>query len=115
MDTLPRLLELATENGLLHALPSNVVKSQVSLYADIVVIFLAPDAHDIGNLNTLLQNFGEATGLRTNVAKSSVVAIRCAGIDLDDTLADFHAIQTQFPMKYLGLPLSLGRTRRVDL
>ena len=28
---------------------------------------------------------------------------------------DFHAARASFPIKYLGLPLSLGKLRRVDL
>jgi hypothetical protein len=65
-------------------------------------------------LATLLQNFGEVTGLKTNVAKSSVAAIRCDDLDLHSILADFPAALIQFPLKYLGLPLSLGRLRHVD-
>jgi len=54
-------------------------------------------------------------GLYTNVHKSSIAPIRCEGIDLDDVLADFKAVRATFPMKYLGLPLSIRRLRKVDL
>jgi len=43
-----------------------------SLYADDVVIFLQPSASDIRITLDILQLFGEASGLRTNVQKSSV-------------------------------------------
>ena len=49
-----------------------------------------------------LQNFGEVTGLNTNVGKSSVAPIRCNDIDLAATLLDFPAAVAQFPIKYLG-------------
>ena len=101
-------------SNLLQPLPGRFIKSRISLYADDAVIFLAPTACDVSNLAALLQNFGEVTGLVTNVAKSSVAAIRCADIDLDTILAIFPASTAQFPIKYLGLPVALGRLRRVD-
>jgi len=61
-----------------------------------------------------LSLFGQVTGLQTNVHKSSVTPIRCEGIDLDDVLADFQAVRASFPIRYLGLPLSIRRLRRVD-
>ena len=115
IDTLPKILELATESGLLHPLPGHFFKSRISLYADDAVIFLQPSAHDVNNLAALLHNFGEVTGLMTNVEKSSVTPIRCADIDLNGILTNFPAALSQFPIKYLGLPLSLGRLRRIDL
>jgi hypothetical protein len=57
----------------------------------------------------------EATGLRINVDKCSVAAIRCEDIDLADTLQPFDMERAVFPLKYLGMPLSLGRLRYVDL
>ena len=51
----------------------------------------------------------------TNVGKSSVAPIRCDGIDIGVILQNFPATLSEFPLKYLGLPLSLGRLRRVDL
>jgi hypothetical protein len=39
----------------------------------------------------------------------------CDEIDLTSILAGFPVMLTQFPIKYLGLPLSLKRLRRVDL
>jgi hypothetical protein len=66
-------------------------------------------------LANILQNFGEVSGLATNVAKSSIAPIRCSDIDLASVLTNFPAANVQFPLKYLGLPLSLGRLRRADL
>ena len=115
IDPLPRLIELAVNSGLLQLLPGNFIKSRVSLYADDAAIFITPNAQDITSLATLLHDFGEVTGLVTNVDKSSVTPIRCADIDLGSILENFPAAQAQFPLKFLGLPLSLGRLRRADL
>jgi hypothetical protein len=34
----------------------------------------------------IMEAFGDATGLRINMAKSTVALIRCAGIDMDEVL-----------------------------
>ena len=62
-----------------------------------------------------MKAFGDATGLRINMAKSSVATIRCAGIDMEEVLYDFTGRRVSFPIEYLGLPLTLGRMRMVHL
>jgi hypothetical protein len=114
IDPLQDLLQLATNNRALSKLRGKYARLRLSLYADDVVIFLKPTMTDVSNLKELLHNFGRVTGLATNVRKSSVSPIRCAGLDLATILSPFPASRTSFPIKYLGLPLSLGRLKRVD-
>lgn len=47
--------------------------------------------------------------------KSTIVLIRCAGIDLNNVLQAFPRQKVSFPTKYLGLPLTLGRLKMVHL
>jgi mannosylglycoprotein endo-beta-mannosidase len=115
IDPLQKVLEKATESGLLYAMPGGLRGPRVSLYADDAAIFLSPTEHDISSLASILQSFGEVSGLVTNVAKSSIAPIQCANIDLEAVLANFPAATVSFPIKYLGLPLSHGRLRHVDL
>jgi hypothetical protein len=82
MDPLPRILEVATQDGLLKSLPGRFIKSCITLYAADLVIFPAPEARDIENLKAMLQNFGKVIGLMINVEKTSVAPIRCDEIDL---------------------------------
>jgi hypothetical protein len=49
---------------------------RTSIYADDVVVHVAPIKEDILNLATILDEFGEVTGLRTNFQKSSEVPKR---------------------------------------
>ena len=67
-------------------------------------------AQDLDNLQQILHTFGEVTGLRTNVAKSEIYGINCEveGTQLADS---FTGKIGQFPCKYLGLPLHIGRAR----
>uniref|UniRef100_A0A453B123 Reverse transcriptase domain-containing protein n=1 Tax=Aegilops tauschii subsp. strangulata TaxID=200361 RepID=A0A453B123_AEGTS len=63
----------------------------------------------------ILASFGDATGLRVNLAKSSAVPISCSDIDLNHVLQGFGGATASLPIKYLGLPLTTGRTRLVHL
>jgi hypothetical protein len=114
IDPLQDLLQLATNNKALSKLCGKYARLRLSLYADDDVIFLKPTMTDISYLKELLHNFGRVTGLATNVRKSSVSPICCAGLDLATILASFPVSQTMFSIKYLALPLSLERLKRVD-
>jgi len=84
------------------------------MYADDAVIFIKPAGRDISNLALVLKNFGEVTGLTTNLLKTSVTPTSCEGMNLDDILAGFPVVRTSFPTKYLGLPLTIRRLRKSD-
>lgn len=87
---------------------------RTSLYADDAAIFVTPTKKDVHNLAIILKSFGETAGFTTNFQKSSMAAIRCGQLDLDDILHSIPATLTSFPMKYLGLPLSIWQLKRVD-
>ena len=69
------LLLKATELKLLHKLGGRTARFRISMYADDAVIFVKPDRSDINNLALILKNFGEVTGLTTNLLKTSVTPI----------------------------------------
>ncbi|KAM0838878.1 hypothetical protein ACQ4PT_060692 [Festuca glaucescens] len=114
IDPISQILEMATEHGLLHKIARRGAILRTSLYADDAAIFLAPFKEDVHNFAAILHSFGEATGLCTNFHKSSVVPIRCDGVDLDDILRGLPVLKASFPLKYLGLPLSVGALRKAD-
>ncbi|KAK1607280.1 hypothetical protein QYE76_030953 [Lolium multiflorum] len=114
IDPFSQILEHATDLGPLHKLRGRGSILRSSLYADDVAVFIAPFKEDIQNLADILGHSGMVTGLHTNFEKSSVVPIRCVGVDLDDILEGVPAARTSFPLWYLGLPLSVHSLRRVD-
>jgi hypothetical protein len=114
IDPLQRLLDMATQNGLLHPIGADLVKMRTSLYVDDDALFLRPIASDVANLQHLLHSFGKAIGLCTNILKSEIVRITCEDIDIPTILGDFQARITAMPCKYLGLPLRIGRIRKED-
>lgn len=111
IDALQKVLELATQEGVLSPLRGRYAKIRLSLYVDDAIIFLNPDRQEVSSLLNILTQFGEATGLRLNWAKCSVAPMRCSGINLDHILEPFAGQQVNYPITYLGLPLTLGRLK----
>ena len=109
MDVLGYLILKAEEEGLLQPLATRSLQHRVSLYADDAVIFLRPAARDINTTLDILHWFGEASGLRNNAQKSSVFPIRCADQELAVLQELLPCEISNFPCKYLGLPLTLKK------
>jgi hypothetical protein len=115
IDPVAQILENATMIGLLHKIRVRRAILRTSLYADDAAVFMAPFKEDIQNLASILQNFGDTTGLCTNFQKSTVAPIHCGNVDLAYILEGMPASRATFPMRYLGLPLSVWRLTRRDL
>jgi hypothetical protein len=49
-----KLLDMATEQGLLHSIGADPVRIRTSMYADDTALFLRPHATDVHNLKSLL-------------------------------------------------------------
>ena len=114
IDLLQQCLDKATTQGNLHRLRGRGAHIRTSLFADDVAIFMNPIKEDILFLTNTLRNFGNVTGLIPNMEKRSFVPIRCKTLDLTDILQSFPAMISTFPLKYLGLPLSVHRLNRSD-
>jgi hypothetical protein len=109
------MLEKATGHGHLHKIRGWGTILRTSLYADDAAVFVPPIKEDIQNLVHILNDFGKVTRLCTNFLKSSVVPIRCANINLDDILNGILAKRDSFPLRYIGLPLTVRCLRRQDV
>lgn len=100
--------------SLLTPIGTDPSRIRTSLYGDDAEVFIRPTSHDLANLQLILDFFGEATGLKTNIQKTELYKIRCDELDLDNVLTRFGGQISCFPCKYLGLPLQIGRPRRAD-
>lgn len=67
---------------MMQPLPRRELKLRVSLYADDAVVFMNPARDEMEALITILNMFGEATGLKINRHKSTATPIRCDSIDI---------------------------------
>jgi hypothetical protein len=104
MDVLGFMIKKAEEENLLQPLARRALQHRISIYADDVIIFLRPLTHDIDTMLELLQIFESASGLKTNMQKSSVLLVQCQEEDEELINALLPCQLLDFPCKYLGLP-----------
>jgi hypothetical protein len=114
MEPLHRLLDLASGVGILSKLRGSKCTFRASLYADDVALFINPTLQDIQGLQDILTGFGRATGLQTNLAKSSITPISCDGIDTVGLAQNIDIPVNSFPCVYLGMPLSIKKLTKAD-
>jgi hypothetical protein len=88
IDPLQRILQIATYKGLLSKLNGRMARFRVSMYADDAVIFLKPTSMDVDNLKRILLNFGEVSGLQTNLQKTTITPISGNNINLEAILSN---------------------------
>jgi hypothetical protein len=88
---------------------------RVTLYTDDVVLFMQPHLEELGLVKETLRIFGVASGLVTNIRKSSVIPIGCGDQDLERVQEALPCNVSQFPCRYLGLPLSIMKLPKRDL
>ena len=115
IDPLQRILDLAARNGILSPIPLTTAKLRTSLYADDAAIFINPSREDLLAVKDILHAFGCASGLVTNLEKSSIHPIRCDNIDLDHVLQPFQGTRGTFPCRYLGLQLHNRALQRIHV
>jgi hypothetical protein len=61
----------------LTELGCSAIRCRASFYADDLVVFIVPNAHDLLALKTILNLFGAALGLFSNLEKSVATLICC--------------------------------------
>jgi hypothetical protein len=114
-DPLQRILDLASEHGVLTPLPLAAAKLRTSLYADDAAIFINPTRNDLQAVKQILNAFGAAMGLTTNFEKSSIHPIRCENVDLSNILQPFPGCCKTFPCQYLGLQLHTRPLQKIHV
>jgi hypothetical protein len=114
IDPLQRLLEVAIDLRMLTKLCGCSLDLCISMFADDATIFVTPTKGEVSMLARILELFGETTCLKTNFYKTTVAPIQCNIINLSDVLSGLPATRTSFPLKYLGLSLSMNRLKRAD-
>ncbi|WVZ88479.1 LOW QUALITY PROTEIN: hypothetical protein U9M48_034996, partial [Paspalum notatum var. saurae] len=115
MEVLNALVSQATQENLLQPLAVQRAKFRISFYADDVIMFFRPAREDITLISQLLDFFGHVSGLRTNLAKSSVTPIHCSEENLL-LLSDLLVCEIKnFPCTYLGIPLTVHKPRKSDI
>lgn len=114
MEPLHKLFKKAKDLGLLSSLQRQR-RFRCSLYADDVGLFIKPIREEMLVLRGILSVFVDASGLHTNMEKTEIFPISCNGVNLDDCLSIFPGRISNFPCKYLGLPLHTRKLGKLEL
>jgi len=113
MEVLNRCFGWAHLNGLLSPILA-LEGHRVSLYADDLVVFISPTVGDLSVVKTILHVFGLASGLFTNLDKSRASPLNCEQEDLERVQQVLACGVADFPVRYLGIPLSVFRLKWAD-
>ena len=114
-DMLATLIERAKSVGQITGVIPHLVEGGLSIlqYADDTILFLDRDLEKARNLKLLLCAFEDLSGLKINLHKSELFCFGEAA-ETSQEYADIFGCQIgHFPMKYLGLPLSVKRLKRI--
>jgi hypothetical protein len=114
MEPLHMLFNKAQATGLLQNLSSTINISGASLYADNAAVFIHLAVKELKVTDLILQLFADASGLNTNMAKTSYYPIQCANMDLE-FLANAGRIVSTLPCMYLGLSLGTKKPSKAML
>lgn len=115
MEVLSRLFSKAQEGGVIRGIGHPAIRHQCSIYADDVILFVHPSSHEANAIKRILQIFGDASGLRTNLAKCSITEIYGASDQLNQLQLILGCKIESFPIRYLGLPLSTTKLPRHEI
>jgi ketosteroid isomerase-like protein len=83
MEALNDLFRFPDSSGTLSPLRARAIKHRVSLYADDLVVFVAPVHQDIHLVRAILEAFVGASGLHTNIHKCQITPIRCSADQIE--------------------------------
>jgi hypothetical protein len=111
MDVLSSLFNMAESRGLLQSLEEANVRNRISIYADDVVLFVRPIEADLRCVRLILDCFGAASGLFSNMQKSCAIPISCDVSSIQEGCSTLQCTPAVFPCTYLGLPISDRKLR----
>lgn len=115
MECLNRMILKAEERNLFRSLNCKAIVYRASLYADDMVVFVAPVARDLQLMTRLLATFAGATRLETNLQKCHICPIHCDEEHISIVQQHFPCVISDFLCKYLGIPLLIKKLGRADI
>jgi hypothetical protein len=107
MEVLTKAVSLAVEHDLLQPLAGITPLQRISIYVDDVVMFCKPVKLELAAVKQILYLFGNASGLHVNYRKSAATMIRGGEAEAKLVATELGCDIVPFPIRYLGLQLSL--------
>lgn len=114
MDILTEVMIKAHDDNILGQMTGCNPMQRLSLYDNDVVLFVKPTLQDCEFVKESMDIFGRASGLKVNFTKSAAILIREEEGDEALVQAALPWKIDHFPVRYLGLQLSISRLTRSD-
>jgi hypothetical protein len=114
MDVLLRIMVKAADLGVVSSFIGITAAQSVSIYANDVALFVRPTEVDLRFVTMALKAFSDASGLRVNYHKSSVVLIHGDELDKNRVENLLQCNLGEFLCKYLGLQLAIHQLTRAE-
>ncbi|XP_019430034.1 PREDICTED: uncharacterized protein LOC109337509 [Lupinus angustifolius] len=95
--------------------PCNLKTPSHVLYADDILIFCKGVKKDLHCLKTLIQNYSQASGQHINLGKCKFYSSKASPRKLADITSYLGFSAGSLPFNYLGVPLFIGKPRRIHL
>lgn len=92
IEPLQRLLDHATEQGVLSSLAPRATRLCTNMYDDDATLFINPIKNEIAAVCDILERFGQIFVLMINAKKCVAYPIRCEALDFDNIIEDFGAL-----------------------
>lgn len=116
-DAFSEMLDKAKLRGVIHGVVPELVEGGLThmQYVDDTILFLQYSKEDIINLKFILFCYEEMSVMRINYSKSEIFTVGLSE-ELGQEVANaFNCKLSNFPMKYLGLPISDRRLTMAEL
>lgn len=113
MEVLNHLFGWLDDQGFLTPL-GITLPYRLSLYADDVILFVAPRAGDLQAIKAVVQIFGLASGLFSNLDNSVATPFGCSEHEVNLVQDTLSCRTENFPCRHLGIPLSIYKLKRLD-
>ncbi|RLM84648.1 hypothetical protein C2845_PM04G10450 [Panicum miliaceum] len=115
-DTLAKMIEQAQGNQLIKGLVPEYVENGITIlqYADDTILSLNDEEESARNMKLLLYMYEQMSGLKINFEKSEVLMVsqdERKSLSYSDV---FNCATGTWPIKYLGVPVSVSRLHVLD-
>jgi hypothetical protein len=107
VDVLGKLVSAAMVAGVLAPLQPRRAIPRISIYTDDVILLCCPTPDELITTKETLRLFGRASDLIMNHNKRSTSTINCTEQDAEEVPRHFGCQLVQFPISYLGIPLTI--------
>ncbi len=114
MDVLYRMIQRATDEGFLPRMGVGECCFHTLQFADDILIFFDGTSRSAAIIKLILDGFSNSSGLKINYDKSSITPIHLPWAQTLSLGNVFACPPQDFPLRYLGLPLSPRKPRKTD-